>query len=226
MDRLDILVKYFEENRGDFDCHLATVEKYFLTRRELITGPLPVIHSVKKRIKDLDHLREKIQRKEDEKNIKITTDNLFKQINDLAGIRILHLHNSQFALIHKAIMDSITSGRFALGEKPKAYSWDPENNLFYRNLGLVPQIKPSNYTSVHYILKANKKSSICCELQVRNLFEEIWGELDHLLNYPLPSSNQHCTEQLKVLAKLVGTGSRLATSIIRSSTTDQNIQTV
>jgi len=52
-------------------------------------------------------------------------------------------------------------------------------------------------------------SLLSCEIQVRTLFEEIWGEIDHHLNYPVPTTNAGCREQLRVLAKVVGAGSSL-----------------
>ncbi len=58
--------------------------------------------------------------------------------------------------------------------------------------------------------------SIACEIQVRTLFEEVWGEIDHVLNYPEPTNSIACTEQLRVLAKMVGAGTRLAEAIFRS----------
>ena len=45
--------------------------------------------------------------------------------------------------------------------------------------------------------------SICCEIQVRTLFEEIWGEIDHTINYPHSTESIACKEQLKVLTKLI-----------------------
>ena len=57
---------------------------------------------------------------------------------------------------------------------------------------------------------------MCCEIQVRTLFEEIWGEIDHAINYPVATESVACKEQLRVLAKLASTGSRLADSIFRS----------
>jgi len=54
-------------------------------------------------------------------------------------------------------------------------------------------------------------------VQVRTLFEEIWGEVDHALNYPTPTETISCREQLKVLAKLVGAGSRLVDSIFKAA---------
>ena len=62
----------------------------------------------------------------------------------------------------------------------------------------------------------NRQNNIVCEIQVRTLFEEIWGEIDHTINYPKKTDSVACGEQLRVLAKLVSTGTRLADSIFRS----------
>ena len=51
---------------------------------------------------------------------------------------------------------------------------------------------------------------------MRTLFEEIWGEIDHAINYPHPIESIACSEQLKVLSKLVSTGTRLSDSIFKS----------
>ncbi|MFR8768448.1 MAG: hypothetical protein ACLVGF_12035 [Eubacterium sp.] len=84
------------------------------------------------------------------------------------------------------------------------------------NLG-IRTIRDTYYTSVHYVIKPNNElSNITCEIQVRTLFEEIWGEIDHTINYPHPTEIIACKEQLRVLAKLVSTGTRLADSIFRT----------
>ena len=62
--------------------------------------------------------------------------------------------------------------------------------------------------------KAN--SPIKCEIQIRTLYEEIWGEIDHYINYPTPTNSIACREQLRVLSKLSVTGTRLADSILNS----------
>ncbi len=72
------------------------------------------------------------------------------------------------------------------------------------------------YTSVHYLVKQHVGSQICCEIQVRTLFEEIWGEVDHAINYPEKTDKEVCRDQILVLAKLIGAGSRLVDSIFNS----------
>ena len=69
---------------------------------------------------------------------------------------------------------------------------------------------------MHYLVKPNNNSDLCCEIQVRTLFEEIWGEIDHAINYPHQTDSVACREQLRVLSKLVSTGTRLSDSIFRS----------
>ena len=76
-------------------------------------------------------------------------------------------------------------------------------------------VQESLYTSIHYVIKPRTNSPVSCEIQVRTLFEEIWGEIGHLVNYPEPTDSVACREQIGVLARLVGAGSRLADSIFR-----------
>jgi ppGpp synthetase/RelA/SpoT-type nucleotidyltranferase len=86
---------------------------------------------------------------------------------------------------------------------------------FFDSLGINTEQKDSFYTSIHYVLKPNSKSKAICEVQVRTLLEEVWGEIDHKMNYPSPVNDEHCREQIRVLARLVGAGSHLADSIMR-----------
>ena len=137
-------------------------------------------------------------------------------LTDLTGVRVLHLHQQQFAIIHGCIEDQVQAGDWALHEPPNAYTWDPESRAFFESFGLQVEVKETFYTSIHYVVKPREDSELCCEIQVRTLFEEIWGEIDHRINYPHPTTILACREQLRVLARLVGAGSRLADSIFRS----------
>lgn len=196
--------------------HMANVETFLKEELSLSSGHLPTIYAIKSRVKDRQHLADKIARKECEKKVVISAENLLEQITDLAGVRVLHMYQNQFKEIHEFIMGLINKGDLRLKEDPIAYTWDPESKGFFESFGLKTDIKPSYYTSIHYLLMpANKTNNVCCEIQVRTLFEEIWGEIDHSLNYPTPTTSMACQEQLRVLAKLVSTGSRLADSIFK-----------
>jgi len=211
---LSQLVKLYRDHTHLFQYFQEGVISALRLDPKLNTDPLPIIHSIKTRLKDPDHLVDKIKRKEAEGRL-ITKDNLFNEITDLAGVRILHLHQAQAKPIHDFIMEKVHGHEWYLTEKPVAYSWDPDSTDFFKELGLKAKLKPSHYTSIHYVIRPKKGAQVACEIQVRTLFEEIWGEIDHSVNYPTATNNTATKEQLRVLSKLVSTGTRLVDSIFK-----------
>ncbi|MFJ7565352.1 RelA/SpoT domain-containing protein [Herminiimonas sp. NPDC097707] len=214
-DSIASAIDKFGKNKHLFERFLNGVVDFFKLEPTLNQYGTPVIHTIKSRLKNEGHLKDKITRKWEDKN-PISGDNIFEQVTDLAGVRILHLYQDQFPDIHAHILQQINNREWFLHEPPKVYSWDPEATEFFKSLGLITEIKASYYTSIHYVVKPQEHSNICCEIQVRTLFEEIWGEIDHGMNYPHPTDNRACKEQLRVLSKLVSTGTRLADSIYRT----------
>lgn len=212
------LLHAFQEHLESFELFQKHVRNFFESR-----SLSRYVHSVRHRLKDVDHILEKIERKNSEdaaldpslRKGPITAENLFTRITDIAGIRVLHLHISQFEHIHRALITKVDEGEFTLFEEPKAYTWDPESGKYFQSLGLMQELKESYYTSIHYVLRPNSRSQATCEIQVRTLLEEVWGEVDHAMNYPIPTSDAYCKEQIRVLARLVGAGTHLADSIMR-----------
>lgn len=203
----------FEDNKHILDRFLKGVVEAFRLEPDLNRQPFPLVHTIKHRLKDPSHLADKIQRMGD----RYTPEKgLLGNITDLAGVRVLHLYLDDFPKIHSFVNRMVKTKEWRLVEKPVAYSWDPELNEFFKKLSLNVKIKDSHYTSIHYVVAPNNETKISCEIQVRTLFEEIWGEIDHAINYPHKTNHIPTQEQLRVLSKLVSTGSRLATSIYRT----------
>jgi len=175
-------IERFRAERHDINVFGNSVYKFFVEHPELTAGDPPTIHSCRQRVKNEDHLRDKIRRKKVAEGRDILADTLLREITDLVGVRVLHLHTEQFARIHKVIEEHCAQGHWCYQEQPKAYTWDPESCRYFESLGLDTLVKESFYTSIHYIVKPNVQLDICCEIQVRTLFEEIWGEIDHILN--------------------------------------------
>lgn len=204
-----------EEVQSLLDQFLNQVEHFFKTNP--ILKKEKIIHSIKSRQKDPEHLRDKLHRKQAKEQF-VTKDTLLKDITDLNGVRVLHLYLQQFPLIHNEIMKKINNLEdWKLVEPPRAFTWEHESRDFFENLGIATEVRETFYTSVHYVVKPNnEKNAVTCEIQVRTLFEEIWGEIDHSINYPHETDSIACKEQIRVLAKLVSTGTRLADSIFRT----------
>lgn len=201
------------EKQYELKAFLQTV-LFFFENNPALKG---IVHSVKSRMKDPEHLKDKIQRKLKSEKI-IDENNLFTVVNDLIGVRVLYLYQDQFQLIHNELLKKVDETKdWMFVEAPKAYTWDPETREYFEKLNIHTEVRDTYYTSVHYVIKPNNElSNITCEIQVRTLFEEIWGEIDYTINYPHPTEIIACKEQLRVLAKLVSTGTRLADSIFRT----------
>lgn len=201
------------EKQYELKAFLQTV-LFFFENNPALKG---IVHSVKSRMKDPEHLKDKIQRKLKSGKI-IDENNLFTVVNDLIGVRVLYLYQDQFQLIHNELLKKVNETKdWMFVEAPKAYTWDPETREYFEKLNIHTEVRDTYYTSVHYVIKPNNElSNITCEIQVRTLFEEIWGEIDHTINYPHQTEIIACKEQLRVLAKLVSTGTRLADSIFRT----------
>lgn len=178
----------------------------------------PHIHSLKMRAKDPEHLRDKLLRKlikckSEGSEFPITKANLFEKINDLAGIRILHLHTAQFPAINQILKQLLQSEEYEIIEGPKARIWDAEYAGIFENYGIQTESNSRLYTSVHYIVATGNREVRTAEIQVRTLAEELWGEVDHTLNYPHPTAITTCQEQIKVLARVTSSCTRLVDSI-------------
>lgn len=176
------------------------------------------VHSIKSRIKDPEHLRDKLRRKiaaakTQGIKLELTVDNFPLAINDLVGVRILHLYTQQIREIDLALREVLAESRFELVEGPSARTWDDESRDFFSNCGIKTLASPSMYTSVHYVIGSASRTKMTAEIQVRTLMEEVWGEVDHTLNYPHLSQSLACREQLKVLARVTSSASRLVNSI-------------
>lgn len=178
----------------------------------------PHVHSMKTRMKDPDHLADKLHRKLDRciaegVDFDITADNLLAKINDLAGVRILHLYTRQIEHIDAALRDVFDELKYELIEGPFARTWDDESRDYFRECGIETQDSPTMYTSVHYVVGSASRTLITCEVQVRTLMEEVWGEVDHAINYPQATDVLACREQLKVLARVTSSATRLVDTI-------------
>ena len=92
---------------------LQTTARYVVERLQTV----PAVHSLKSRIKEADHLVEKIIRKKcggDEFSFECDTYEL--RITDLVGVRVLHLFKDDWRPIHDFVQAT-----WDLHEKPIAY---------------------------------------------------------------------------------------------------------
>jgi putative GTP pyrophosphokinase len=190
--------------------HYTELQSQLSHTATLIEGRLrsvKEVHSLRVRLKEPEHLIEKIVRKTIAKGQKpentqtITVDNYQKHIKDLIGVRALHLFKRDWEPIH----DFVTK-TWNLDEKPTANvrRGDEETDRFKSKKCKV-KIHDFGYRSIHYVLKLKPaKETQLAELQVRTIFEEGWSEIDHKIRYPHKVNNLVLGSALLVFNRLAG----------------------
>lgn len=180
-----------------------------------IIQKIPGVHSVRWRIKDADHLLEKIIRKRsagEDKYSSIDQKNYYTIVTDLIGIRALHLFKDDCFDIHRALTTDWTPL-----EKPVAYirSGDPEELIEkYKSNNLEIKVHPAGYRSVHYVFGSQPLSRrIFTEVQIRTIFEEGWSEIDHTVRYPNFSENELVGYFLTIFNRLAGSADEMGTFV-------------
>jgi putative GTP pyrophosphokinase len=167
------------------------------------------VHSVRYRIKDPEHLIEKIIRKVAENPTrKIDLSNYETEITDLVGVRAIHLFKSSWQAI-----DQFIRYTWEFKEEPIAYfrKGDPEDvTSTFNSSKFDVKVHKAGYRSLHYVLKTKPtKIEHYVELQVRTLFEEGWSEIDHKVRYPNDTNNDLINNLLMIFNRLAGSADEI-----------------
>jgi ppGpp synthetase/RelA/SpoT-type nucleotidyltranferase len=180
---------------------------------EDILRQVPQVHSIRWRLKDADHVLEKIIRKRREDLSRdINSHNYLAQITDLIGVRALHLFKSEWAAIHQIVQET-----WELHEQPIAYVRDGDSQAIrdtFSAAGCRIQNHRYGYRSVHYLLKTSPSKKTCiAELQVRTIFEEAWSEIDHRVRYPYFVHDPLLEEYSMLLNRTAGSADEMGTFV-------------
>ena len=170
-------------------------------------------HSVRFRVKNAEHLIEKIIRKcLEEPERKITIKNYLQEITDLMGVRVLHLFKESWISLHEYIIN-----KWNLKENPTAYIRKGDSDIYSENAianGCDVKEHKYGYRSLHYIIETQpSKYKYYVEIQVRTIFEEGWSEIDHKIRYPYNIQNPIYTQYTSILNRLSGMSDEMGSFI-------------
>ena len=205
--------KDLDEIYIDYNNYKASYE----TQAELIANILrgnKHVHSVKTRAKDSEHLIEKIIRKTQDRrekygdDFKFTVDNYQDEITDLLGIRVIHIFKEDWEEIHDFITKMWNVNEIVANVR------EGDNTKKFEELGITVRSRISGYRSVHYVIESyptNQK--IIAEIQVRTIFEEGYGEIDHQLRYSHDEIPEVLKLNLLLLNRIAGSSDEMASLI-------------
>jgi len=162
-------------------------------------------HSIRGRVKDAEHLIEKIIRKRGKEHSHkyegISKDNYMQIIRDTIGIRLLIFKKEEWEQIYDFLSKLFQSGKsddICMAERPIAYTRYGDRDIYKDKI--YKEHSNRGYRSQHYIVRFN---GVYCEIQVRTLAEEVYGEFDHRVKYPYREDNKFLIRYTGTLAQLL-----------------------
>lgn len=231
-----------EEIFNDYDNSLQNGQLESLKNEilHILNNKLPKeVHSIRGRVKDSDHLIEKIIRNSsdnEEKYCLINVDNYNKILTDLIGIRIIILDKRDWLKVHKCITKLFHNNPRYYAKTPQdlisdydkyyrrankegaelknSYHVEPPKVYITteddRTLYAAPDIDVQrSKTNYRSIHYIIRYKTVYFEIQVRTLFEEGWLEFDHKIKYPYDKSNIRKNEYIEILSSLAQTADKL-----------------
>lgn len=133
------------------------------------------INSIKSRLKSFSSIREKLQRE----GIMATPDQIEKNLNDIAGVRVIC-----------SFLDDVYDIAEALLKQ--------DDIKIIRVKDYIKNPKPNGYRSLHLIIEIpiflqHEKHMVKVEIQLRTIAQDFWASLEHQMRY---KKNFQFTEEM------------------------------
>jgi len=135
-------------------------------------------------------------------------NNIRDEITDLLGIRVIHIFKEDWEEIHDFITKMWNVNEIVANVR------EGDNTKKFEALGIAVRSRISGYRSVHYVIESyptNQK--IIAEVQVRTIFEEGYGEIDHQLRYSHDEIPEVLQLNLLLLNRIAGSSDEMASLI-------------
>ena len=167
LDMIKVNTLPFETLMTYYQCASMEIETKFKVLNEQFSLSLErnPIQSIKTRIKSPESIMKKIRRKK----IGLTLEDIEREINDIAGVRVICSYPDDIYLLADCLLqqDDIT-----LIER-KDYIANPKKSG-YRSLHLIVEVP---------IFLQNEKRPTKVEVQLRTIAMDFWASLEHSLHY-------------------------------------------
>lgn len=183
-DMLQKEQKPYKELMAYYQCALMEVETKFRVLNEqfsLVHDRNP-IESIKTRVKSLESITEKLNRR----NLPFSTQSIEENLTDIAGIRIICSFREDIYFLADCLLeqDDVTL------VQRKDYIENPKENG-YRSLHLIVEVP---------IFLEHKKKMMKVEVQLQTIAMDFWASLEHKLKYKKDIVSDQLTADLKLCA--------------------------
>ncbi|MBU3111339.1 RelA/SpoT domain-containing protein [Clostridium lacusfryxellense] len=196
----------FESYRASYESQAGFIADTLRTHKK--------IHSVKSRVKDSERLIEKIIRKTAGRKEKygsefnFSIENYKEEINDLIGVRAIHIFKEDWEAIHNFIYSTWKVIEITANVR------EGDDTKRFEELNIKIHSRKSGYRSVHYLIEFYPTSQkVIAEIQVRTIFEEGYGEIDHQLRYSHKKIPEVLALNLLLFNRIAGSSDEMASLI-------------
>ncbi|MHB8828802.1 MAG: GTP pyrophosphokinase [Syntrophales bacterium] len=192
-------VEGIEKILGD---ELKSLEESIIKGRDDVSLKIP-ISSTKWRLKSTGSAFLKMRRKNKRP----------EELFDYAGIRVLCLFEQDISNIHRYLLSVFETHHYILkemtgfnwrGDKYHGFTETMESYIAassYSGMKFNIEDKRSGYKSVHYVVLFERNgNNYPIEVQLRTIFQDAWGELEHALSYKQGNIHPHIKECFTILA--------------------------
>lgn len=232
IDSFEIYYNHYIENH--YDNLMKLKDELFLKIFSDISNN-KYVNSIKSRVKDPYHVVAKIVKKINKKSeyAKLTLDNYHLMVDDLLGFKIIMLYSDDWSKIHEILnhhltidpakftktksdfvsaVKSLTIKDMEVFKKVEVKLRKGDNDIyspFYKDdfNKVFDKQEGQYYRSIHYSVFYQK---YCFEIQVRSIYDEAWGEIDHNLIYPYYLNDEEMVDYSKMLNRLAGISNEMA----------------
>jgi len=196
----------FDSYRSNYESQTGFIADTLRTHKK--------IHSVKSRVKESDRLIEKIIRKTPGRKEKygsefqFSIENYKEEINDLIGVRAIHIFKEDWEDIHNFINSTWKVIEITANVR------EGDDTKRFDELNIQTHSRKSGYRSVHYLIEFFPTSQkVIAEIQVRTIFEEGYGEIDHQLRYTHNEIPEVLALNLLLFNRIAGSSDEMASLI-------------
>lgn len=178
----------FQELMMQYDCAMLEVK----TKLEVLNKELALVHSrnpfesIKCRIKSRESIFGKLERR----GLEFSIENIEKNLNDIAGIRVICSFPEDIYMLVDCLLQQ-------------------DDILLVEKKDYIKNPKPNGYRSLHLILDipiflTNEKKHMRVEVQFRTIAMDFWASLEHKMKYKKHIENaESISEELKYCADLI-----------------------
>ncbi|MBC8014321.1 MAG: GTP pyrophosphokinase, partial [Sporomusaceae bacterium] len=131
-----------------------------------------------------------------------------EEITDLIGIRAIHIFKEDWEDIHSFIASTWKIIEITANVR------DGDDKQRFEELNIKINSRKSGYRSVHYLIEFFPTSQrVIAEIQVRTIFEEGYGEIDHQLRYSHKEIPAILASNLLLFNRIAGSSDEMASFI-------------